>query len=309
MHNPDAALAFVTVVREGSFTAAARALHLPKATLSRRIRELESALGARLLNRTTRRQSLTEAGEVYFRHCAPIATALEDGEAAVAQLRDHPRGWLRVTAPYSLVENLLAPMLADFLAQYPEVRIDLSLSHQVLDIVDQGIDVALRMGPLADSSLTARRLAVLPNRLYATSAYLSRHGEPGHPSQLLDHRTLVTRIAARGDGFAWPMRRPAQPLQDYPVAPVVVADDPDLLKAPLLAGQGIMMATDLIMAQLLAAGLVRPILPEWTGRCPELHAVFPGGPVQPPKLRLFIDFLVSRLEREAAPTQEPATNR
>ncbi|PKU22170.1 LysR family transcriptional regulator [Telmatospirillum siberiense] len=292
--DPNGALAFVKVVQEGSFTAAARALGLPKATLSRRIGELETSLGIRLLNRTTRRLGLTEAGTVYYRHCQGIALALTEAQAAVDQLRSRPQGWLRITTSFSLVNNLLTPLLGEFRDLYPEVRIDLALGHEPLDLIAQGIDLALRMGPLPDSSLTARRLAVFPNRIYAAPTYLARHGEPRHPDELAGHPALATRIARRGEGYAWPMSDGGE-LRDYPIDPVVVADDPEALKGPLLGGCGLMMATDMIMRRLIEDGRVQPLLPGWTGRRPELHAIFPQGPVQPPKLRVFVDFLADRL--------------
>jgi DNA-binding transcriptional LysR family regulator len=287
-------LMFVKVVEEGSFTAAARDLRLPKTTVSRKIRELEQRLGVQLLHRTTRRLGLTEAGTIYFQHCKQIPQVLADGEAAVGQLQGAPRGTLRITASYSLTMSVLAPLLGEFRECYPDVRLDLVLSHRTLDLVEQKIDIALRMGSLPDSSMAARQLAVLPNRVYASPAYLARHGEPTHPMELRQHLALVTRVARSGSSYAWPMSDGAEH-ENYEVSPVIEADDPELLKAPLFAGAGLMMATDMIMHRHAAEGLVRPVLPGWLGRCPALHAVFPRGHVQPPKLRAFIDFLVDRL--------------
>jgi DNA-binding transcriptional LysR family regulator len=287
-------LAFIRVVEDGSFTAAARELRLPKTTISRRIRELEQRLGAQLLHRTTRRLSLTEAGSVYFQQCRQIPQTLADAEASVGQLQGHPRGTLRVTSSYSLMLSLVGPLLAEFRDRYPDVRIDLILSHRTLDLLEDQIDVALRMGTLVDSAMVTRRLAVLPNRIYASPAYLAEHGEPQHPLELRRHFALVTRVARRGAGYAWPMHRDGV-TESYEITPVIEADDPEVLKAPLFAGAGLMMATDMIMARHAAEGLVRPILPGWLGRCPELHALFPRGHVQPPKLRAFVDFMVQRL--------------
>jgi DNA-binding transcriptional LysR family regulator len=164
-----------------------------------------------------------------------------------------------------------------------------------LDLLQDEIDLALRMGPLPDSSMAARRLAALPNRIYASPSYLARHGEPAHPLELRRHSALITRVARRGGGYAWPMSNGGA-TESYEITPVIEADDPEVLKEALFAGSGLMMATDMIMHRHAAQGLVRPILPGWLGRCPELHAVFPRGHVQPPKLRAFIDFLLSRLE-------------
>jgi len=292
-------LAFIKVIESGSFTAAARDLRLPKTTVSRRIRELEQRLGAQLLHRTTRRLGLTEAGSVYFEQCHHVPQMLADAEASVGQLQGQPRGTLRVTSSYSLMLSLVGPLLAEFRALCPDVHIDLILSHRTLDLVEEQIDVALRMGSLADSAMVARRLAVLPNRVYASPAYLARHGEPAHPFELQRHFALVTRVARRGGGYAWPMSKDGV-TENYEVTPVIEADDPEVLKAPLFAGAGLMIATDMIMARHAAEGLVRPILPGWVGRCPELHALFPRGHVQPPKLRAFVDFMVERLRTEGA---------
>jgi DNA-binding transcriptional LysR family regulator len=299
--------AFVKVVEGGSFTAAARELRLPKTTVSRKIRELEQRLGAQLLHRTTRRLGLTEAGTLYFQHCKDIAQALIDAEAAVGQLQGNPRGTLRVTSSYSLMATMIAPLLGEFRALYPEVNIDLVLSHQTLDLVEAEIDIALRMGTLPDSSMAARKLATLPNRIYASSSYIARFGEPAHPFDLRQHHALVTRVARRGSGYAWPMSN-GGPLESYEISPVIEADDPEILKEPLFAGAGLMMATDMIMQRHAAEGRVRPIMPGWTGRSPELHAVFPRGHVQPTKLRAFIDFLVPRLQASTSDTKRDHMN-
>ncbi len=298
-------LVFLKVVEAGSFTAAAAALDLPKTTVSRKLRELEQRLGAQLLHRTTRRLGLTEAGTLYYESCRAIPAMLANADAAVGQLHGAPRGTLRITASYSLSVSLLGPLLAEFRAGCPDVQIDLVLSHRTLDLVGEEIDLALRMGDLPDSSMAARRLATFPNRIYASPAYLARHGAPAHPDALREHAALSTRVARRTGGHAWPMRRAdaAGKLVDYPIRPVIEADDPEALKAPLFDGAGLMMATDLIMARHARQGLVVPVLPGWLGRCPDLHAVFPRGRVQPPKLRAFIDFLVPRLERAAAGAQ------
>ena len=171
---------------------------------------------------------------------------------------------------------------------------DITTSHDTLDLVAEKIDLALRMGPLADSSMVARRIATFPNRVYASPAYLAQHGTLQHPSELSRHAALVTRIGRSGDRHVWTMSRGSEQ-GDFEVAPVIEADDPELLKPPLVAGAGLMMSTDMAMAKPLAQGLVQPVLEGWLGRCPDLHALFPSGNFQAPKLRAFIDFLVDRL--------------
>ena len=161
-------LIFVKVIEHGSFIAAARALRLPKTTISRRVQELEARLGAQLLHRTTRRIGLTEAGNVYFEHSQRIAKALDEAEHAVGQLQGGPRGWLRFTAPYSIGITWIAPLLGEFHARYPEVRVELLLTNEPLDLIAKEIDVALRVGHLRDSNLVARRRAVFRSHVYAS---------------------------------------------------------------------------------------------------------------------------------------------
>ena len=182
-------LVFVKVVELGSFTAAAKALQLPNTTVSRKVRDLETRLGAQLLHRTTRKLGLTEAGTVYFEHCQRIARELDQAEGAVAELQSGPRGWLRVTTTHGLGATWIAPLLGEFHARHPQVRVELLLSNDHLDIIAGEIDVAIRVGTLADSNLLARRLSVLRAAVYTTPSYIERFGEPLHPDDLI-HRQV-----------------------------------------------------------------------------------------------------------------------
>lgn len=200
-------LVFVRVVQEGSFTAAAHALQIPKTTISRRVLELEKHVGAQLLRRTTRKLSVTEAGAIYYEHCRGIAATLEHAEGEVHKLRDGPRGWLRLTMPYSFGVDWIAPLLPGFRTRYPDVKIEIVASHATLDLVESEIDIALRLGELPDSSLVARRLASFPSGAFASPAYVKRAGLPPSPEQLCDHRTLTLHQARRDVGYVWPMRK------------------------------------------------------------------------------------------------------
>ena len=188
-------------VRQGRRT---RQLHqcgesaaLPKTTVSRKVQDLETRLGAQLLHRTTRKLGLTEAGNIYFEHCQRIARELDEAESAVGQLQSGPRGWLRVTAPYSLGTTWIAPLLGEFHARHPEVRVELLLSNEPLDLIAKEIDVALRVGDLPDSNLVARKLAIFRTQVYASPAYIERHGEPLHPDDLQHHRALAMQKSSR----------------------------------------------------------------------------------------------------------------
>lgn len=167
-HDLNDTLIFVKVVEQGSFIAAANALGLPKTTVSRKVQELETRLGARLLHRTTRRIGLTEAGSVYHEHCQRIARELEEAESAVGQLQSGPRGWLRFTVPYSLGITWIAPLLGEFHAQYPEIQLDMHLGNEKLDLIGGEADLALRVGALPDSNLVARKLGSLRTQVFAS---------------------------------------------------------------------------------------------------------------------------------------------
>src|SRR4026207_363383 len=176
-------LVFVKVVEHGSFISAARALRLPKTTVSRKVQDRETRLGAQLLHRTTRKLGLTEAGNIYFEHSQRISRELDEAESAVSELQGGPRGWLRLTAPYSLGITWIAPLLGEFRARHPEVRVDRVLSNESLDLIDKEIDVALRVGNLPDSGLVARRLTVFRTQVYASPIYLARPAEPRPPDR------------------------------------------------------------------------------------------------------------------------------
>lgn len=291
-------LVFVRVVEHGSFIAAARALQLPKTTVSRKVQDLETRLGAQLLHRTTRKLGLTEAGNIYFEHCQRIARELDEAESAVGQLQRGPRGWLRITAPYSLGIERIAPLLGEFHALHPDVRVEMLLTNEALDIIDKELDIALRVGALPDSTFVARSLATLRTQVFASTAYLERHGEPLHPDDLQHHRTLAMTKQRRNGGFCWPLDDGAG-MTDYRIDPVFVANDPAGLRGALLCGEGLMLANDVMVKPFVEAGYLRRVLPAWNGPEYELNAVFPRGRVQSPKVRAFVDFLVERFDYDA----------
>lgn len=291
-------LIFVKVVEHGSFTAAARSLALPKTTVSRKVQELEERLGAQLLNRTTRKLGLTEAGAIYFEHGQRIARELDEAEGAVGQLQGGPRGWLRLTTPYSLGISRIAPLLGEFHRLHPEVRIELYLSNDNVDLISTEIDIALRVGRLPDSSLSARKLATLRTQVYASPRYLERHGEPLHPDDLQHHRILTLAKSRRGNQYVWPLSDGAG-LVDYPINPIMIANDPAALTGALVCGEGLMLANDIGVKSLVENGSVQRVLAGWIGPELELNALFNRGLVVSPKVRAFIDFLVERLDFDA----------
>jgi DNA-binding transcriptional LysR family regulator len=287
-------LIFVKVVEQGSFTAAALNLGVPKTSVSRKVQELEERLGTRLLKRTTRRIGLTEAGALYFEHCRRIARDLDEAEAAVNQLHGVPRGWLRVTAPYTLGINGLSPIVPEFMTRYPEIRVELTLTNDYMDLVGTDIDLALRIGMLPDSTLSARRLGTFTGQVYASNEYLERYGEPLNPNELQHHRALVNHTQRGQTRHAWTLRN-GDDEADYPVTPVFIANDPSVLRGPLLAGTGLALLSNSLVEPLLASGRIRRVLSAWHYPGVELNAVFPPGRSVLPKVRLFVDFLLERL--------------
>ena len=291
-------LVFVKVVEHGSFISAARALRLPKTTVSRKVQELETRLGAHLLHRTTRKLGLTEAGNVYFEHCQRIARELDEAESAVGQLQSGPRGWLRVTAPYTIGITWIAPLLGEFHARHPEVRVELLLSNDTLDLIEKEIDVALRVGNLPDSNLVARKLAVFKTRVYGSPSYLERHGEPLAPEDLRHHRALAMPYNRSNGGFVWTLGDGSRE-EDFPIDPILVANDPGALRGALLCGEGLMLASDVTIKAYAEQGLAQQVLAGWSGPSFDFNALFPRGRVQSPKVRAFVDFLVERLNFDA----------
>ncbi|MGX9719904.1 LysR substrate-binding domain-containing protein [Stenotrophomonas acidaminiphila] len=294
-------LIFVKVVEQGSFTAAARLLGQPKTTVSRKVQELEERLGARLLHRTTRRLGLTEAGSVYYEHCQRIARELEQAESAVSQLQSGPRGWLRFTVPYSVGINWIAPLLGQFQAQYPEIRVDMHLGNETLDLISGETDLALRIGTLPDSNLIARKLGSLRTQVFASPAYIQRHGEPRHPQELQYHRTLAVRKQhqSQNNRFVWSLAEDGGQMQEFPVNPLLVANDTAALNSMLVAGEGLMLSSDVMAKPFIESGMLRRVLAGWTGPDYDFSAVFAGGGMVSPKVRAFVDFLVEKLNLDA----------
>jgi DNA-binding transcriptional LysR family regulator len=292
-------LIFARVVEHGSFISAARSLRLPKTTVSRKVQELEVRLGATLLHRTTRKLGLTEAGNLYFEHAQRIARELDEAESAVGQLQEGPRGWLSVTAPYSVGVNWIAPLLGEFHARHPEVRVELLLSNEPMDLIAKEIDVALRVGNLPDSNLVARRLSVFRTQVYASPLYLERFGEPLQPEDLRHHRALAFQKSRRSNGdYVWALGN-GERSEEFLVDPILVANDPAALNGALVCGEGLMLGSDVTMKPFAEKQLVQRVLAGWTGPEMDFNALFPRGRMQSPKVRAFVDFLVERLNFDA----------
>ncbi len=294
--DPNDLLIFAQVADAGSFSQAAARCGLPKSTVSRRIALLEERLGERLILRTTRRLTLTELGERLLQHARQIGDEVE----AVRALADHrqarPSGRLRVSMPSDLANLLLTEMLADFIATYPAVRLELDLSPRRVDLLGDGFDLAIRMGDLpSDSLLAARRLAVFPVGLYAAPSYLKARGEPLTPDDLLGHQTLAL-LGRDGETTPWILGTAGASWEGLP-PDRAAANAPETLVRLARAGAGIAAVPDCFAAPAVARGELSRVLPAWSLAPHIARAVFPGRRLMPAKTRAFIDMLAAALER------------
>jgi len=297
---------FAEVVNQGSFAAAGRALGIPKSRLSRRVARLEEELGVRLLQRTTRKLSLTTAGELFYRHCTAICDEAQAATAAVAQMQTEPRGLVRVVCPVTVAQTVVGPLLPDYMALYPHVQIHMQVNNRVVDVVEEGVDIALRVRPsLADSgSLVVKRLGVSQALLVASPDLLHRQGRPERPADL----TLLDSVAmSANEGRAvWTLYGPNGAQYKLAHRPHFIADDMLTLKFAILGGVGLGLLPDYMCVDELADGRLVEPLREWSTAPGIVHAVFSSRRGMVPAVRSFLDFLGERLltsadGRQAAP--------
>ena len=281
---------FVRVVDCGSFSRAAESLGMSKSAVSKQVSRLEDHLGTRLLNRTTRRISLTEAGErVYDRSRRAVAEA-EAVEVEIGAHRDTPSGTLRVSAGVSFGHRQLAPHLAGLLQRCPDLTVDLVLNDRAVDLVEEGYDVALRIGRLRDSSMIARRLAEIRVQTAAAPSYLERHGLPEVPADLRDHVCLG--YSYLDSGSTWHFDGPAGPAR-HKFTPRLQANNGDALMAAAEAGLGVVHLPDFILADAFRTGSVVPLLAGFEPAPIGLYAIYPAGRPVAAKVRAFIDTMVA----------------
>jgi len=296
---------FAEVVDRGGFAAAGRALGLPKSRLSRRVAELEARLGVRLLQRTTRKLSLTAVGEQYHRHCVAMREDAQAAQDAVAQAQTEPRGTIRVACPVTLAQTTLGPILPHFLARYPQVRIDMRVSNRVVDLVEEGFDVALRVRPTLDDSgsLVVKNFGLTRTLLVASPVQLARQGRPSTWAEL---QTLDTvGMSTVGESATWQLLGPDGTAHSFQHQPRYVADDLLTLKFAVLAGVGMCALPDYMCADELRDGRLVQVMPGWAPRPGIFHAVFPSRRGLLPAVRRFLDFLGEAITREGL-AQVPA---
>jgi DNA-binding transcriptional LysR family regulator len=290
--NQNDMVAFVRAVERGGFSSAARDLGLTPSAVSKLVTRLEDRLGVRLLNRTTRRLALTAEGETFFQRSQRILADIAEAEEEVGRTRAQPRGLLRVNTSSAFGMHQLVPALPDFLARHPEIQVELTITDRVVDLIEEGADLGLRLGVLADSSLVARRICEVERVVCAAPDYLRRHGTPRKPADLRGHNCL--NMANAPALRRWPFEG-RDGVEYVEVSGNVSATSADALLALAVRGLGVIRLSDVILGQAIREGRLVPLLEDVHHReALPLHAVYPQGRHRSPRLAAMIEFLVER---------------
>jgi len=281
---------FVQVVDTGSFTRAAENLKLPKATVSTLIQSLESSLSAKLLHRTTRKVSVTAEGAAYHERCLRILSDVREADESLSRTRRSPAGRLRVDAPTGLASLVIIPALPEFFARYPDIHLELGCSDRPVDLIEEGVDCAVRGGELGDSRLVARRVGAMHYVTCASPAYIERHGRPLHPDDLARHRCVNYFSARTGEMFHWDFTRGGERVQL--VLPGQIAlNDSYAYTAAGLSGLGIVQMAEFLLRPMIEDGRLVPVLEDWSNDPMPIHVVFPQNRHLSNKVRVFVDWV------------------
>lgn len=283
-------LVFTRVVQAGTFTAGAQLLGMPKSSVSRKISDLEDRVGARLLQRTTRKLGLTDIGRIYYERCARIITEIEEAEQAVDSMRAAPCGVLRVSAPLSF--GMLGPIVARFLKRYPEVRVELVCTERLVDLVNEGFDVAIRAGALDDSTMVARRLGVVERVLVASPGYLKKKGSPRQPADLSAHACIT--FGAGPTPEVWSLVA-GDKKADVRISPRLTVNDFEMMREAARSGIGIAWIPKFVCVDDLKSGQLRQVLPDWCSVATPVHAVYPTTRHLSPKVLAFFEMVRAQL--------------
>ncbi|MDH2436245.1 LysR family transcriptional regulator [Pokkaliibacter sp. MBI-7] len=287
-------LIFIKVVELQSFTTAGKSLGLQKSTISRKIAQLEERLGVRLLNRTTRKLSLTDVGQAHYQRCREILRELEEAELAVTRSQSEPSGILRVAMPTELGQLIMGRFMGEFIQRYPKIQIQAELSSRLVDIVGEGFDLAIRVNRMEDSSLVCRRLLNSPLRLYASAGYLESHGTPAHPTDLHSHKLMVIEKDSQLQQ-TWAFKHEDEEVHITARA-LLSANSMTCCREAMLTGLGIARLPMAYMKEQVQSGAAVPLLTEWEIEPATIWAVYSSRRLMPTKLRIFLDELVTFLE-------------
>jgi DNA-binding transcriptional LysR family regulator len=284
---------FTAVVDNGSFAAAADRLDMSRAMTSKSVAALEEHLGTRLLNRTTRRLSLTEAGMAFYERSVQILADIWEAEQVAGRMATDPRGTLKVTMPLAYGLHRMGPVIAGYAKRYPRVKLNLSLSDRKVDLVEEGYDVAIRIGKLPESGLIARKLGVVHGVIVGAPEYLERHGRPKTPADLANHVCLAYSLASFGD--EWRLQGPDGVVSVRSTGPIK-ADNGDILRLAAVAGGGLILQPWFIVEEDVRAGRLEQILNDYTFEELGIYAVYPSRRYLSAKVRTFVDFVFDHLE-------------
>ena len=282
---------FVRAVDAGSFSAAGRALQMTPSAVSKQVSRLEQRLQVRLVNRTTRRLSLTAEGQTFYERSVRILADIDGLERALTELHDKPRGTFRVTATTGFTKHQVVPLIPEFLERYPEVSVQLELNDRHVDLVAEGIDVAIRIGNLADSSLVARKLGVNRRVICAAPAYLKKHGAPRVPEDLRHHNCLTFSDSPRFNDWEF---EESEGLRTLRVSGNLSVNHTDALYQSVLAGIGLARLATYLVGPDLRTGRLIPVLAEYSHEKTPIYAVYPHRRHVPAKVRVFLDYLLSK---------------
>lgn len=286
---------FVRIAETGSFSKAARAVGVGQPTASKQIAALEERLGAQLLQRTSRGLNLTDAGQAYYEVSVRLLGEIEAGESSVGRGQMSPSGVLRVALSAGFGRMYVVPRLPEFFARYPDLAVDLNVSERHVNLIEEGIDVAVRIGLLADSSLLARRIGSMEVVTVASPQYLEKFGEPLSPADLEHHKAVIFMF--RGAARPWEFKGPAGNIIVQPKGRVRT-NDAEHIRAAVRAGLGIAHNSGWLFARDIASGAVRSLLSDYAPDPYPIHAVYPGGRIIPVKVKVFVDFLAQIFAEE-----------
>ncbi|MES2317475.1 MAG: LysR family transcriptional regulator [Pseudomonadota bacterium] len=281
---------FVQVVDAGGFTRAAENMQLPKATVSTLVQALEQTLAVKLLHRTTRQVSVTSDGAAYYERCLRILSDVREAEESLSNNRASPSGRLRVDVSTGMASDIIIPALHDFFERYPDIRLDLGCGDRPVDLIEEGVDCAIRGGNLPDSGLIARRIGVLQFATAATPAYFEKHGRPQHPNDLLEHRCINYFSSKSGKTLDWDFVRGDETLL-IPIPACLAVNDSTAYMSAGLQGLGIIQMASYQVEPMLASGKMELVLEDWTSVPLPINIVYPQNRHLSAKVRVFVEWM------------------
>ena len=288
--------AFATVVDQGGFTDAARKMGISKSAVSKHVSSLESRLGARLLNRTTRRVSPTEIGLAYYDRARRVLNDAGEADALVSSMQSAPSGLLRISVATDFGVNHMSPILGDFLVDFPDITVNMVLNNRYVELISEGFDLAIRIGEMEDSSLRARKLTETTKRLIASPKYFEQFGRPEKIDDLNDHKLL--HYSNQSAGNVWKLTAPSGEKRQVRTQGWLTVNDGQSLLNACVSGLGIAYLPSFLYAEALKDGLVEEAMPELPSESQGIYAVYPPGRYTQPKVRTFIDFLVEAFKEK-----------